>query len=144
MPSRRKASSVLILWHSHPGINRRTERREACASNSRGLRPGIACQNGTGQAARSNAVAKVVLSPQTLDAALDATEERTDGSEVLGRAPGTLAHVLEANGELLAERERGERSWVGGTGNARNTAGTRGVERRIVSHLHHQGSDRLP
>lgn len=99
----------IIAGRPHVRIDGGAEGGEGDAAARDGLGAGVLGQDPAGEAARRDAVGEVVLGADALDAALDAGEEGADLAEVPGRGPGPRAHVLEADLELLAEREGGHR-----------------------------------
>lgn len=109
-----KQVALLLRRHPHIRINRRTERRKANAASSRSLRTRLRTEDPARDATGRNAIRKIVLRAQALDAALCAGVEGANNTEVLGRGPGAGAHVFEAATELFAPGEVGEGGSLGG------------------------------
>lgn len=103
-----KQAALLLRRHPHIRINRRTERRKTNTTSSRSLRARLRTKDPARDATSRDTVGEVVLRAQALNAALRASVERTDDTEIFGRGPGAGAHVFEAAAELFAPGEVGE------------------------------------
>ena len=108
--------SVILLGHTHPCINRCAERRKAGTSNSGSLGSAIPRKDRARHTPRGNPIRHIVLRPEPLDTALDSAEEGADGGKVLGCAPRALAHVFEADAQLLAPGQGAGRGGGAGAG----------------------------
>lgn len=118
--------TLLVAGLSHVRIDSSTERRERSATTSHRRRTSILGENTTGQTTSCNTVGQVVLRSQTLNTALDACKERANLAEVLGHGERLVAHILEADFELLAEGKVRNRCLAGRHGRS---------VRGIVGHL---------
>lgn len=95
--------TLLITGLSHVRIDGSTKRRERSAATSHRRRTCILRENTAGQTTSCDSVGQVVLRSQSLDTTLDACKERANLAEILGHGERLVAHILEANFELLAE-----------------------------------------
>lgn len=118
---------LVIPRTPHVRVDRSTESRKGDAAPGSSLWPGIPRENATSEAPCSRAVVEIVLGPDALDAALDTREERAHLSEVARHAPRPRSHILEADFQLLSQRERADRCCC--------SAGNCCVEGGIVGHL---------
>ena len=113
---------LLFRRHAHIRIDGRTERRKTRTPSGGRLRTSLRTEDPTRDTTSSNTVGKIILRPESLDAALGARVQSTDDAEVLRGGPRTRAHVFEAVAELLAPGEVGDLAALG-------------CERGVVGHL---------
>jgi hypothetical protein len=119
---------LIVSRTPHVSVDSRREGRERRTAAAYGHGPAASRQDAARQTAGSDAVGEVVLGPQALDAALNTREQRADLAKVLGHAVGSRAHVLEARGQLLPQRQGGD-IFRGGARRAGD------VVRGVVRHL---------
>lgn len=120
---------LFVTRLAHVGVDGGTERSKSRTAASHGRRTRVLGQDTASQASRSDAVGKIVLGSQALDTAFDSGEQSADLAEVLGHRERARSHILEADLELLAERQRCNGGLTVGAAHHRATVGS------IVRHL---------